>query len=419
MSPEWFVTEQGHIICAAYLALQKKGVAVNMNSLRDYLTDNGLLEQAGGPEVFGILNHSWSVTQSATESINNAYQLRKVSEILSKADKEGNSAAEVIERLKPFADLEKSENLFKAFSKAAIPFPNLKDLGIPHRRKIIGEWFCESDLCFVFAPRGLGKTWFSLGLAAAISGKATFGPWKVHESTPVLYVDGEMPCESLQQRISGMGADDDLIVLNHESLFHLTGKVLNLTNPEAQDSITRICQSQGIKVVILDNLSCLFSGIKENEADAWEAVLPWLLSLRRHRIAVVIVAHSGRDGKNMRGTSRREDAAFSVIRLDEVAGSDLKDGARFIARFTKDRNSPSEQSPFEWTFQTESDGNVKITTKIADGLAVLIEWVRDGLSSAEDIAREMGITKGTVSKMAKRAIESGRLRKEGRGYALA
>jgi hypothetical protein len=30
----------------------------------------------------------------------------------------------------------------------------------------------------------------------------------------------------------------------------------------------------------------------------------------------------------------------------------------------------------------------------------------------------MGVSKGTISKMAKRAIEAGRLRKEGRGYAL-
>ena len=75
----------------------------------------------------------------------------------------------------------------------------------------------------------------------------------------------------------------------------------------------------GDKVVFLDNLSCLFSGVKENDADAWEVVLPWFLTLRRHRISVVVVHHSGRN-KEMRGTSRREDAAFWVIRLDEIEG---------------------------------------------------------------------------------------------------
>jgi hypothetical protein len=312
------------------------------------------------------------------------------------------------------------DSLFEDLLKGAVPFPKLKEVGIPPRKPIMGDWFYESDLGFVFAPRGLGKTWFSLGLGVAISCKAEFGPWKVHDHAPVLYVDGEMPCRSLEQRIVGMGADDDLVILNHESLFHLTGKVLNLTDPKAQQAITRLCLEKGIKVMILDNLSCLFSGMKENDADAWESVLPWLLELRRNGIGVVIVAHSGRNG-NMRGTSRREDAAFFVIRLDEVAdkGANLKEGAKFIARFTKDRNSQTEQPAIEWTFQTGQDGKTSVTTKEADGMAVLIEWVKDGLTSAEDIAREMGVSKGTISKMAKRAMEAGRLRKDGRDYALA
>jgi Mn-dependent DtxR family transcriptional regulator len=43
---------------------------------------------------------------------------------------------------------------------------------------------------------------------------------------------------------------------------------------------------------------------------------------------------------------------------------------------------------------------------------------RDGLTRAEDIAHEMGVSKGYVSKMAKRAIDAGWLRKKGRDYEL-
>ena len=122
----------------------------------------------------------------------------------------------------------------------------------------------------------------------------------------------------------------------------------------------------------------------------------------------------------MRGTSRREDAAFSVIRLDDVAdkGAFLKEGARFIARFTKDRNSKIEQPAIEWTFQTGPDGKTTITTKEADGMAVLVEWVRDGLTTPTDIGKEMGLSTGQVSKMAKRAMDAGLLKKDGRGYTL-
>jgi transposase-like protein len=49
---------------------------------------------------------------------------------------------------------------------------------------------------------------------------------------------------------------------------------------------------------------------------------------------------------------------------------------------------------------------------------VFLQWVADGLTSAEDIAREMGVSKGTVSKWARKAIEAGKLKKNGREYAL-
>ncbi len=59
-----------------------------------------------------------------------------------------------------------------------------------------------------------------------------------------------------------------------------------------------------------------------------------------------------------------------------------------------------------------------IATQPAEGLDILRQWVADGLTGAEDIAREMGVTKGTVSKMARRAMEAGWLCKNSREYAL-
>jgi hypothetical protein len=414
--------------------MRETGKPIDLVTVTQEIDDRKQLEHIGGPKALADLQifvptaanvsayaetikekaAARAVIKTCEEAIKSAYenQSQPVSDLATAARA----------KLEPFATAErKPDSLFEAFSRGTIPFPKLKELGMPPRRKLIGEWFCEADLGFIFAPRGLGKTWFSLGLATAITAKESFGPWKVHDHAKVLYIDGEMPCESLEVRMAGLGADEDLLVLNHESLFHITGKALNLTNPEAQDSITKLCLRDGIKVLILDNLSCLFSGVNENEADAWEAVLPWLLTLRRHRIGVVIVAHSGRDGKNMRGTSRREDAAFSVIRLDEVSdkGTERKHGARFISRFTKDRNSKVEQPSYEWSFQTGEDCKVNITYKEADGIAVLVQWVEDGLTSATDIASEMGISKGQVSKLAKKAIESGRLRKNGQSYEVA
>ncbi len=106
--------------------------------------------------------------------------------------------------------------------------------------------------------------------------------------------------------------------------------------------------------MVLDNLSTLASGMKENDSFAWEQVNNWLLQFRRHKIAVIMVHHAGRNGE-ARGTSKREDAAFWVMALDDAKKhADDKSGARFISRFTKpSRNTQEEVPAYEWQITTD------------------------------------------------------------------
>jgi hypothetical protein len=98
------------------------------------------------------------------------------------------------------------------------------------------------------------------------------GEWQADEPVKVLYVDGEMPPDLIRDRCEGLKGSTaaNLEFLNHEILFERTGKVLNITKPEVQQAITQRCVNTGSKVLILDNLSTLASGMRENEADSWE-----------------------------------------------------------------------------------------------------------------------------------------------------
>jgi hypothetical protein len=141
--------------------------------------------------------------------------------------------------------------------------------------------------------------------------------------------------------------------------------------------------------------------------------------MRRHKVAVLIVHHAGRNGE-MRGTSKREDAAVWVLRLDPV--DDEKTGtdrmARFISNFTKERNSGRPQAPLEWTFQTGPDGRTCIAHKVADNLAIFRQWVEVGLNTPTLIATQMGVSVGTVSKWAKKGQEAGWLISNNRQYTV-
>ena len=145
----------------------------------------------------------------------------------------------------------------------------------------------EGDLGFIYGYRGSGKTWLVDLLASGVSsGVAPSDSWEFHSAEDVLLVDGEMPYDDFKDRLQAFGVNNKLHTLHHDVLFQQNGQSLNLTNPMMQRVVTHLCDAKGVKLLILDNLSCLFSGMKENDNDAWEAVLNWLLDLRRKRIAV-------------------------------------------------------------------------------------------------------------------------------------
>lgn len=296
----------------------------------------------------------------------------------------------------------------------------LPDLHVTPRESFLGTWLREGSLGYLFGPRGLGKTWFALGIARAIAEGSDFGPWHASQPRRVLYIDGEMPLDSIKERDSALRTGPaSMEYLNHERYFEKTGKSLNLTDPKTQQAVTDLLLETKTRVLFLDNLSCLFTQVKENDADEWEKVLPWLLNLRRHKIAVVIIHHSGRSGTDMRGTSRREDAAFWVIRLSDPSNGSDSSGFSFISQFTKNRDgSADETDPREWSFSFHSNGKTDIRHKRISPLDELRQWLRDGLSSCADLSEAMGISKPRVSKLAAQAMRQGWLKKNGREYEL-
>jgi hypothetical protein len=306
----------------------------------------------------------------------------------------------------------------EVLTESLLAADNLASVEIMPRENLCGTWFRQGDLGFIFGERGLGKTWLALDLARGLAEGRAVGPWPVTKPRRVLYTDGEMPLDGIRDRNASLyQCHGPLFILNHEWLFQKTGAVLNLSDKGAQASLLAMCEAEKFEVIILDNLSCLFSGIAENDADAWELVLPWLLELRRRKIAVGIIHHAGRAGTHMRGTSRREDAAFWVLRLDAMPDK-AGDGARFISRFTKARQGTREETePLEWCYQPDGVHTRVTFSKVATG-EVFKQWIRDGLTTCSDIAEEMGVSRGTVSKLAKRGQDAGWLKITGRTYAL-
>ncbi len=310
--------------------------------------------------------------------------------------------------------------------KVIRPPSGFAGISLPPRQFIMGKWFKQGDLGFIYGPRGSGKTWLGMFLARRCAegpgSMGTLAEWNVPAQRRVLYVDGEMTMDEIRDRDNALaiGAAPGIFYLQHEALFHLTGDVLNLTDPVTQTAILDKCKRDKIDILILDNQSCLFTGLSENAADAWDKVLPWLLQLRRNRIAVIIIAHAGRNGL-MRGTSRREDAAFWIINLSEPEDPiENQCGAAFIARFVKNRNATDAECPtLEWTFHKAPDSpKVVVTWKKLTPLQQFRQCIEGGMTVSKDIAKHLGLSPGRISQLANKAIKENWLMKNGRHYAI-
>jgi putative DNA primase/helicase len=229
-------------------------------------------------------------------------------------------------------------------------------MDLPPRRTLLAPWLPEKGAAMVYAPRGLGKTFFALSVAYAVASGATLLRWRAPEPRRVLYIDGEMPLGGLQERLAGIAASSDVQPPTDEGLRflpadHYRDGLPDLASPDGRAMVEGV--ADGVDLLVLDNLSTLASG-KENESDGWQAMQDLILSLRRRGTTTLMVHHAGKGG-GQRGTSRREDVLDAVIALRRPDDYDPTEGARFEVHFEKSRGfSGAEAKPFEARLQSDA-----------------------------------------------------------------
>jgi hypothetical protein len=435
---EYFYVPAHRTIYNVLVDLWKNRRAIDLITVTQALRDRNLLESVGGAasvtSLFTFVPTAANV-EYYLDTVCEKHARRKIITAATESIRRAREEPADVEKTLAFAQQEiqaikchgrngaaKAEQSWTdALDSAVVTSSELQALELIPRKKLLGDWFCEGDCGFLFAFRGVGKTWLTLAIAQALSTGGKLGDWQAHAPVKVLYVDGEMPADLMRDRSKGLNASNaNLEFLNHDILFERTGKVLNITNPEVQQALTAHCVNTDSKVLILDNLSTLASGMKENDADSWELVSNWFLELRRRKIAAIIVHHAGRSGE-MRGTTKREDSVFWTIALDDRKKDAAdKRGARFVSRFTKpSRNTQDEIPAYEWHFVTDdATGEVSICHKQKQTLEMFRQCIEEGVTENSQLAEELKVSPGTISKWAKKGIDDGWLRKKGRGYEL-
>jgi putative DNA primase/helicase len=279
---------------------------------------------------------------------------------------------------------------------------------LPPRKIILNPWLTEQGLAMIYAKRGIGKTFISLSIAYAIACGGKVLKWEAIHPRKVLYIDGEMPAVSMQERLAHIARgsekqppDASFFKLITPDLQDLGIRDLNTI--EGQQDVNE--HLEDVDVLFLDNLSTLVRSGRENESDSWIYTQEWLLSLRKKGKSVVFIHHAGKGGAQ-RGSSKKEDVLDTVIVLKQPKNYSPTEGARFEVHFEKSRGFEGEQAnPFEASLITHESGVLEWSFKEIEmrDLDRITELYNDGMTNQRDISRELDIALGKVNKLIKQA----------------
>jgi len=95
---------------------------------------------------------------------------------------------------------------------ATVSGPRFRDMEIPPRPNLLGQWLREGDLGYIFAPRGHGKSWLAMLIANAVAEGTCLGDWPAGEPRRVLYFDAEMNLPDVQERAKLLGIESEMFI---------------------------------------------------------------------------------------------------------------------------------------------------------------------------------------------------------------
>ena len=325
---------------------------------------------------------------------------------------------------------EREEKLVAPKDFPTISIHKLSGLNIERAKEIVKPMIYEGSSMEVYAPSGIGKTWFMLELCISIaSGKKFLDRFEIINPRPVFYIDGEMKIENMQDRINKIIRRHGINCKIPEGYFELSNpythpdKVIPKVNhPETirsiKEKVKQMQEATGQPIfLVIDNLSCLTDN-KENDGDDYIPILDMYTHLKTQNHSICHVHHANKSGTGSRGSSRRHDALDTIIKLSKPNDYEESDGANFNVSFEKHRNFAGEHAyPFNAKIDPDDQLNLvrwKITEfkdKIEEDL--LAEWCANSPNITIDkVAEKVKISSSNAQRLLQKMRSNGKYERE-------
>jgi len=293
----------------------------------------------------------------------------------------------------------------------------------PQPSYIIEPLVSDQSIVQIVGTSGVGKTMFGLAIAGAIaSGNGLLGMPSVGGARPVLYVEGELPSADVQVRINGMIAEikrtckSDMFYIStlQQQMKINPGGFVPINTPQGminiENTILAIKKRTGVMpVVFIDNISCLASGMKENEADAWSPIINKFVKWKNMGSTVFYFHHLNK-GNDSSGSTMQHRTIDMVIRMrkpdnkQKIKEFDEK-GVQAIVDFPKWRLHDNSKHAQEHMLICEDWKWEKLPVLTSDEIEI-VKMNKEGLD-VKEMSKQIDLAEKTIYKKLKKLKDKG------------
>lgn len=209
----------------------------------------------------------------------------------------------------------------------------LEDFKFSPKRALFGEFWKERELAVFAGQTGIGKSALAMQIAIQVARGASLDSLKedgTQVETPsqtVLFLDCEMDLEDWKSRLGASSVPDNLLRFEFDIEAEIDGDIATAI----VQSLKAVIDRTGSKVLIIDNISWLFSDLQGRDIHAeTSSLMKKLLQLRKAEgVAILVVAHTLKGKKNtpftledIAGSSNLSKYLESAFAIAEVQGQE-------------------------------------------------------------------------------------------------
>jgi len=391
--PDDFFLEQHRRIFRNMLFLDADSKPIELVSIVESLKQNRELDAAGGPAYVASLSEGMPRLSNVAYYANVVKEKSRLRQIIHLTQKLQDdalagyaSADEISAQMESFANQPtRGEN-----PAVIVDFHELLSLPLPEPRWMIEPLLTRGGTMMLYSWAGWGKSYIATELAfsLAVGSEVIFGghrgpggAWPLHGPCRVLYLYGEMHGSKIRERIihitkaHGTAAPEKTflgVMSKDYQLIPRAPRSAHTWRPSISTSTDRrhIEESlfgDGYELLVLDNISTLWSTALEDQSKQIAILKDWFIDLNMRGVMVLVLQHAGKSGDFL-GDSSQIHILDSLVKLKRPGNYKKSQGLRVLVDVEKNRyecSDPKWLAPFETLLQVTPEQGAQWVTRPA------------------------------------------------------